>query len=124
MDLAQIALLVSIGGLLIQYFGFVVKQNERISKLEVRSDLFWKALENRLADMLKSPSHLAKDVFLDKLKDNTITPEETATLRTMLLEEYNHHDVKSLAAALLISRLDTKITLANLKTRRKKWLRL
>lgn len=117
-NLPIISLAVSVIGLIIGYFGFVVKQNERLARLEVRSDLFWKFLESKLADMLKSPTHLDKDILLDKFKDNCLSLEETKGLRTILTEDFNHKE-KSLALAMLIARLETRIEIANNKLKRR-----
>jgi hypothetical protein len=127
MELPIVALIVSILGLAFQYFFFKVKQdeairkefavqNDRIKELEVKGNVFWKALENKLADMLKSPTHLDKDILLDKFKDGELTEEETKVLRTMLTEEFNKE--KSLALALFISRLETNITMKSLSHKR------
>lgn len=107
----SVSVVLSIIGLLVTYFGFIQRICDRIAKLEGRDAIYWKAFENKLADMLKSPTHLSKDVLLDKFKDETLSLAETETLRTMLTEEWNNQG-KSLALAMLISRLETTITLA------------
>ena len=100
------------------YFGFINKLTERITKVEVKNDLFWKALENKLADMLKSPTHLNKDILLEKFKLGLLNQEEMVVLSTILTEEYNV--CKSLPLAMLISRLESEImlpvTLSKMKT--------
>jgi hypothetical protein len=119
MELPVISIIISLAGVLFTYFAFVLKQNERITRLEVKNELFWKALENKLADMLKSPTHLDKDILLDKFKDGSLTPEETKILRTILTEEFNNKE-KSFALALVISRLETNIAIEDSSHKRSK----
>ncbi len=117
MELGLISIFISIAGVLTTYFGYVTKQNERITRIEERTNIFWKAFEIRLADMLKSPTHLAKDILFDKFKDNSLSLEETETLRTMLLEEFNHK--KTVELAFFISSLDTCIELENRRLKKR-----
>lgn len=112
MNTAYIAIVISILGVLFNYFAFVVRQEGRITRLEVQSGIFWKALENKLADMLKSPTHLSKDILLDKFKDDCLDEAETMILRTMLTEEYNKK--KTLELSMFISRLETRLQMKNL----------
>jgi len=113
--LSIVSIIVTIGTI---YFGFINKLTERITKVEVKNDLFWKALENKLADMLKSPTHLNKDILLEKFKLGLLNQEEMVVLSTILTEEYNVS--KSLPLAMLISRLESEImlpvTLSKMKT--------
>jgi hypothetical protein len=78
-----------------------------VTEMKVKIDVFWKALDNRLADMLKSPTHLDKDILMEKYKHDLLTFDETLVLKTILEEEWNQK--KSLDLAMFLSRLDVII---------------
>ena len=71
---AWLAIGISVGSFLITYFGFIrtqedraVKQENRMTSLETKVDLFWKVVETNVGQLLKSPTHAEKDMLLDKL---------------------------------------------------------
>lgn len=106
---------ISIIGLLITYFGFVQRQsemtrlqNERIAKIETKVDLFWKAVEINVGQLLKSPTHIEKDMLLDKLAHRELTMPEAETLRSILTDEMQlrGRDNGIIAYALIIGRLE------------------
>lgn len=120
-----IAIFVSITGLLYQYFGVILKIREdmgkdkesiskdigeiksKISSLETKTELFWRCIEGKVVDMLKTyPTNIDKDVLLDKFKENSLTIEEAERLRTALNCEIQNTQDKQLAYILALARLE------------------
>jgi hypothetical protein len=117
-----VAIVVSVLGLLITYFGFVQKQNdrndravaqavtqgERITKIETKVDLFWKVVETSVGSLLKSPTHTEKDVLLDKLAHRELDMPEAERLRGILTDEMQLRGRENgvIAYALIIARLE------------------
>ncbi len=110
-----IAIVVSVGGLLFQYFGWITKIlgrfaeiTGRLIRLETQIDLYWKSVESVVIGALKTfPTDIGKDVLLDKLMHNELTLYEAERLRTILEEEMkqnNDYD-KMWAYALSFQRL-------------------
>jgi hypothetical protein len=132
-SLPIISMILTVLGLLFGYYSFVIRHNEDIrererkrdneirdqfaaqdKKLELwgfKVDTLWTGLEQKLSQLYKSPTHLSKDVLLDKLHDNCISLEEIKTLRTMLYEEY--HVRPDAGLALFISMLEVRIAIGN-----------
>jgi len=123
-----IAIFVSITGLLYQYFGVILKIREdmgkdkesiskdigeiksKISSLETKTELFWRCIEGKVVDMLKTyPTNIDKDVLLDKFKENSLTIEEAERLRTALNCEIQNTQDKQFAYILAIARLEQLI---------------
>jgi hypothetical protein len=103
--LPYLAIAFSALGFMAQQFGVIAKLQERITRVEsctvdmaqlredvtsikTKTDLFWKAIEGNVLSMLKSyPTHLEKDVLLDKMLHNELCLEEAQVLRTILIGE-------------------------------------
>jgi hypothetical protein len=139
MNNAQLAIVglqvfaIIIGGL-IAYYGFVVKVNgrldkieswieqrkeilsndrlkemdARLSKLQSDGDVFWKVIEPHLANIIHSPIHRDRDTLVEKLVCGTLTGVETYALVTELriaLDDPDWPPDKKLAGALLLARV-------------------
>ena len=109
-----IAICVSIIGLLYQQFGVLENIKERLSALETKMDLFWKAIEGNVAHMLKTfPTNINKDILLDEFSKGELTLEEAQKLRTILMGEMEISDKSAignkLAYVLVIGRLEQVI---------------
>lgn len=108
-------------GLLYQHFGVVVAireqiavTRERLTAVETKTDLFWRVVETTIPKMLKSyPTHLDKDVLLDKFSRRELDYEEAARLRTILLCEMEtvEPNPNTIAYVLVLSRLEQIIDL-------------
>src|SRR4030042_4758740 len=87
-----VAILISFASILYTYFGVVLglkedisNSNERLASLEVKTDLFWRCIENKAGDLLKSyPTAKEKDLLLEKLKERSLSIQEAEMLRTIL----------------------------------------
>lgn len=93
------------------YFGFVSKIQVRLARLEVKTDLFWGLVEDKLSDVLHSPNAPDKDILLGKLKDKSLSRQEVVDLRG-ILEAESHEPKKqklSIAYFLIITRLEILI---------------
>ena len=124
-SLSIFAIVLSVCGLAFQQFGVLSKMKERITSLETKIDLFWKAIENNVVTLLKTyPTNITKDVLLDKLTNDELTLEDAQLLRTILLGEMATAAEKKLAYVLIVARLEQKIF--DLKNNNKKslWTRL
>lgn len=114
---------VAIIGLLFQYFAVISGIKERLTEIETKVELFWKALEGRVVDMLKSPNLPYQDVLLEKLRAGGLSEEEAEDLKEILLKEMlsKEEDAgKQLAYVLIIGRLDGIIF--ELRKGHKKWM--
>jgi hypothetical protein len=111
--LPVLAIIISVIGLLYQHFALIGGIKERLVRVETRVELFWNAIEGRVIEMLKSPTHLEKDELLDQLLHKEIRLPGAQRLRTILLEELNNRkridNGKKLAYALMIGRLEQVI---------------
>jgi hypothetical protein len=120
MDYLPLAsIVISVLGLLITYFGFVLKVSERITKVETKVELFWKVVETNVGQLLKSPTHVEKDMLLDKLAHRELNIKEAEQLRGILTDEMQlkGRDNGIIAYALIIGRLEQ--ILYELRTARK-----
>lgn len=102
-------------GYIITYFGMISKMQGRLVSLETKVDLFWHLVEEKMADLLHSPTNKVKDGLLDKLKANQISCEESIQLRAILEEESFNSKTQHLALAyyLTIAILGVKIENSN-----------
>lgn len=126
-------LAIVIGGL-VAYYGFVVKVNgrldkieswveqrkeilsndrlkemdERLAKLQSDGDVFWKVIEPHLANIIHSPVHRDRDKLVEKLVRGKLTGVESYALVTELriaLDDPDWPPDKKLAGALLLARV-------------------
>jgi hypothetical protein len=79
---------------------------ERLTKLETKTDLFWKVVEQSVGSMLKSPTHTDKDVLLDKLAERSLTINDAERLRAILRDEIQTDKERAIAYILILSRLE------------------
>jgi hypothetical protein len=100
--------IIAVAGLLITYFGFVLKVSERMTKVETKVDLFWKVIETNVGSLLKSPTHVEKDMLLDKLSHRELNIKEAETLRSILTDEMQLKGRSDaiIAYSLIIGRLE------------------
>ena len=63
----------------------LVLVDTRITKQEMKMDLFWGAVQETVKDMIKQPTHLKKDDLLDRF--STLSYDELCELKSMLMEE-------------------------------------
>lgn len=104
------AIVISIGGILFQYFGVIVGIQERIARLETKTELFWKCVEGNVLNILKSyPSNIGKDVLIDKMIHSELTLGEAQTLRMILKEEIKGTANLDWAYTLALGRLEQVI---------------
>jgi hypothetical protein len=99
-------LIVSVFSVCALYFGVITGIKERLTALEVKTDLFWKAIQENMLDFMKHPSEPRKDVLLGKLLLSTITPEELVELKGMLKSGVNMKPQESMATALTLGRIE------------------
>lgn len=85
---------------------------ERVAKMEVKMDLFWKTVEQYTITMLKHPNTTRFDDLLDKLQEKTITLAEMDELKGLLECEFQKvskkkTDGRGLVIAITIARINT-----------------
>ena len=86
--LSLTAIFISVFGLLFQHFAVISGIKERITRLETKTELFWKCVETGIVGMLKSyPTNISKDVLLDKMLHNELTLDNAQELRLIIKEE-------------------------------------
>lgn len=113
--LPYIGIFISFATLLFIYFGVVLKIKEDIAKLdsrlgsqEVKTDLFWRCIEYKAGELLKSyPTDKEKDLLLDKLRERSLSLQGAEILRTILDGEMGMDGSKDkFCYILLIARLE------------------
>ena len=102
------AISLTVIGLLFQHFAVLSKIKERLTALETKMDLFWKAIEGNIVKMLKTfPTNINKDILLDKLSQKELDIMEAEKLRTILIGEMETTKTNNkLAYVLVIARLE------------------
>lgn len=115
------SLLATTIGLLLQYFMVILKMKEdfakdiseirsRMTALETKTELFWRCIENKVVDMLKSyPTNIDKDVLLDKFVSKEITLDEVIILKTILEGELKLAEKEKFGYVLILGRLEQVI---------------
>lgn len=129
--LGFVSLIVSLIGIIWQYFGWIIgirkdmgtmaldwkteygAQESRLSRVEVKMELFWNAVGDVVKNLIKQPTHLRKDVLMDKLldkRDSNISNMELVELKTILNSELpelkKQKSSQSLAYALALAYID------------------
>ncbi len=84
------SLLATVIGLTMQYFGVIVGVKERLSKIEVKTDLFWGLVQQNLPNLLHADHTPRKDFLLGKMQEDKLTRDEMLELEKMLEEEMKH----------------------------------
>ncbi len=102
------AMILTVIGFLFQQFSVLAGVKERLTALETKMDLFWKAIEGNVIKLLKTyPTEIDKDVLLDKFSRRELSKEEAYQLRTILIGEMETTKTNNtLAYVLLIGRLE------------------
>lgn len=90
-------------------------KGERIKALEVKTELFWQAVQKSVINLLKHPTEKRRDILMDKLGNQTATIDELKELRVLIACEERIKKEEVLAAGLLIARIDA--LLYNLEVR-------
>jgi len=111
-------------GLLLQYFTIILKIKEemgginvKVSTLETKMELFWRCMENKVVDMIKTfPTNIKKDVLLDKMLTRDLILEEAVLLKTILEGELKTVEKNAIGYILVLSRLEQVIV--DLKVRK------
>jgi len=105
-------------GIVALILGWVIHIERRLSKLDALYQIFWKIIEEKVVDVLKSPTHIQKDILLDKFKNRTIELDEMEELKNIL--DHEQHLKKNtnnkLGYIMVMARLEQLIL-----SRRKKW---
>lgn len=108
--LGVVSILIAISGFIFQQFGVISGVKERLTALETKMDIFWKAIEGKVVEMLKSyPSYIEKDTLLDKMAKMELNVEEAEKLRTILACEFTaekQDNGKKIAYTLTLARLE------------------
>lgn len=65
--------------------GQLILTDTRITKQEMKMDLFWGAVQDTVKDMIKQPTHLKKDDLLDRFPK--LSYDELCDLKSILIEE-------------------------------------
>ena len=88
---------------------------DRIRAIEVKTELFWNAIEKEVINILHHPSESERDILLEKLQDKTITLQEMERLKNILSDVVKKKKAKEevISAVLLIGRLDQLIYTAS-----------
>jgi len=105
-----IALIVAVGGLMLQYYGVILKMKEdiagmrskcnpeqrakdfsnlvsEVTQLSVKVAPFWEVVSTHIPQLLKMPHTLRKDDLLQKMVDRTLTYDEAVELQSLLDKE-------------------------------------
>ena len=115
------AICLTVVGLLFQHFAVLAGIKERITALETKMDLFWKAIESNVVQMLKTyPTNIRKDILLDKLSSAELNLDETYELRTIITGEMQTSKNERIAYVLLLASIEQRIY--DYKTNNKKSL--
>jgi len=85
--LAIASLIVSIVGLLLQYFLVIAALRERVMALETKVEVFWNALSQQVPKMLHLDSTPSRDELLEKLTTGLLEKGEALELKRMLEED-------------------------------------
>ena len=111
MILSITAIVLAVVGYTFSYFAMISKMQGRLVRVETKVDLFWHLVEEKMADVLHSPTHKVKDDLLLKLKVDQLSLEESLQLRGILREESSNPEKQYLALAyyLTIALLGVKI---------------
>jgi len=108
-------------GFVYQHFGVIMKLKEdnsktlldlstRITTVETKIELFWRCVEGKMVEILKSyPTNLLKDVLLDKFKEKSLNLGEAEQLRTILDCELVNASEKKFAYIMILGRLEQVI---------------
>jgi hypothetical protein len=70
-------------------------QGNQIGEIRVKTNLFWRLVEENVSSILKQPIHLEKDMLLDKLRDGKIHHQEVRRLCDILKDELSRLPEKS-----------------------------
>jgi hypothetical protein len=85
--------------------------NERTTRLEAESRLFWTVLQPHLAEIIHSPTHPRRDFLVDQFNETEMNNEELVELAELLdvnIKE-NCDTAKRLASALLLGRVEAAL---------------
>ena len=92
--MSYISIAISVVLFLITYFGFIQKQadraaeqEKRMTSLETKVGLFWTVIEKNVAQLLKSPDHVEKDMLMDDLSRHELTLDNALKLRAIVTDE-------------------------------------
>jgi hypothetical protein len=122
--IAITAVILTVIGFMINHFAIISKLQERLTALETKMEIFWKAVGNHVAEMLKSyPTNIEKDILLEKLSTKEITLEEAYKLKTIVKGEMQKAANERLAYILLLAGIDVVIYEIKTEKRKPLWKR-
>jgi len=104
------------------HFGYAVKTNGRLTRLEEQYKLFWAVIQPHLANIIHSPVHTRRDELVEKLVTENINEQELSELNRLLKECISNceTDGKKIAATLLLSRAEV----LHKYRKKRKWIHL
>lgn len=115
-QLSITAICLTVIGLLFQHFVILSGIKERLGRLEVKMDLFWRVIETNVSDMLKSyPTNMEKDILLDKFSRRELNLKEAERLRTILICEMKKEENPAHKLAFVLILTGIEKTLVDLK---------
>ncbi len=111
--LPVISMLFTILGAVWGYFKFILDMQQRLTRLETKTELTWNAIGESVKIMLKHPHETEKDDLLDKLtgSSNSMNLNDLTRLKTILSSEMISVAVEKnpivLFYSLALARIDT-----------------
>lgn len=94
--------IISMGGLVLQYFLVVAKMQSRIMSLEVKIGPFWSLVEKNLPQLLMQPTHFQKDALLLKMVAGHLNLCEAKELMTILEVENSAKEQQELSVVRIL----------------------
>lgn len=120
-----LAIIVSIVGLLFQYFGMHLSLVQRVQSLETKTELFWKIVESRMPRLIAdspNPPVTRKNELLHKMEDHTLTVDEIKELICILHTDDMNDGDKVVARAMVTARLEMLLHDLTQQKGRKRWI--
>ena len=117
-SLPIIAIIVSIAGLLFQYFGMIAGIKERLAKIETKVELFWKVVEENIPKLLMRNSTPETDKLVAELTNPEMPETHLSKLKVLLRVELQESKDKAeiLAVIMALGRIEQRL----FETKRKK----
>lgn len=78
----------------------------RVNALELKMEIWWKAMQDSMVDVLHHPNTPERDGLLEKLRDKKITETEKENLKVLLKRMVDEKSAEAPAAALLLVSLN------------------
>ncbi len=104
--ISLIAIGLTVIGFIFQYFGFISRLMERVTKLETKIELFWGVVQKQMIDIMHSPHTPELDLLLDELQDNCLNLEKAHKLKDLLSQQMTLDNGKKMAVIFLLARVE------------------